>query len=128
MSIACIVANSFENRCLEYEIGQRMSCHNREEEDDGTSVEGNDVAKRHDGEAFLAELLAHRVVKGKLLKQGPQLLELWRLLFLRTSVASIEEEIEPIKHTWPLPKRIKNFFALGPKNLSDKEIDRHKGI
>ncbi|WP_408071371.1 PssE/Cps14G family polysaccharide biosynthesis glycosyltransferase [Butyrivibrio sp. JL13D10] len=40
----------------------------------------------------------------------------------------IEEETEPIKHTWPLPKRIKNFFALGPKNLSDKEIDRHKGI
>ncbi len=40
----------------------------------------------------------------------------------------IEEDATPVKHTWPINKRIKNFFALGPKSLSDKEIDNHKGI
>lgn len=40
----------------------------------------------------------------------------------------LEENPVPVKHTWSLDKRIKNFFSLGPKYMSDKDISTHRGI
>ncbi len=31
------------------------------------------------------------------------------------------------KHTWSLQRRLLNFFTLGPKSLSDDEMDEHRG-
>ena len=41
---------------------------------------------------------------------------------------TLTEDNVKMKHTWSLKKRIMNFFALGPKKLSDEEIAKHSGM
>ena len=98
-----VEAQGLEHRHLKDEIDPRMSDEHGEEEDSNACVEGQDVAKRHQRQAFPTKLLTHRVVDGQLLYQRTQQLELRRLSFLRAHVAYIKEKVELLEPLPPVP-------------------------
>ena len=94
MTITRIETQNFEHSHLEDEIYPRMPDEQGDEEHNDSGIKSEDVAKRHEGQASLAELLSDGVADGQLLYQWTKQLELWCLAFLGTNVADIKIEIE----------------------------------